>query len=218
MPYVYAAMLGIFAVVYAFVRHGKSLLARVFYKCAASVMFVLVAVSLRTGAPDSYYALVLGGLCASLLGDALLLFTDRGDGFALAGMAAFAAAHGLYISAFWTIAPPSWVDAVFFAALMTLGVSLMHTRRVKAGRSIWAVYGYIVVLCAMSARALSMLWAPNTSVLFGAFAAGGGVLFAVSDLLLGIEQQGSKVAGSFSTVTYFAAQALIAFTIMLAPG
>ena len=113
MPYVFAALLCVFAVVYAVVRHGGSLFSRVFFKCAASVMFILLAVSVRTGAPGAYYVLILAGLCASLAGDAVLLFTDRGDGFMIAGMAAFAAAHGLYIAAFWTIASPSWVDADF---------------------------------------------------------------------------------------------------------
>lgn len=215
MPYLFAALMGVFAVAYAFMRHGGSLPSRVFFKCAASVMFVLVAVSVRTGA-GSYYVLILCGLCASLAGDAVLLFTHRGDGFMLAGMAAFAAAHGLYIAAFWTITSPSWVDAVFFAALMTLGASLLHARRVKAGRSTAALAVYIVLLCAMTARAISMLWAPGRPVLFGALAAAGGALFAASDLLLGIEQRtGSKAAGSLSTIAYYAAQGLIAFTVML---
>ncbi len=217
MPFVFAALLGVFAVVYAFVRHGGSLLSRVFFKCAASVSFLLLAVSVRTGAPGGYYVLILAGLCASLAGDAVLLFTDRGDGFMLAGMAAFAAAHGLYIAAFWTIASPSWVDAVFFAALMTLGVSLLRTHRVKAGRSAAVLFAYIALLCAMAARAISMLWAGEMPVLFGAFAAAGGVLFAASDLLLGIEQRtGSKAVGSLSTIAYYGAQGLIAFTVMLA--
>jgi uncharacterized membrane protein YhhN len=219
LPFVFAALMGAFAVVYAFVRHDGSLLARVFFKCAASVMFVLLAVSVRTGAPGGYYVLILCGLCASLAGDAVLLFTDRGDGFVLAGMAAFAAAHGFYIAAFWTIASPSWVDAVFFAALMTLGASLLRAKRVKAGRSAAALWVYIALLCAMAARAISMLWVPGMPVIFGACAAAGGVMFAASDLLLGIEQQtGSRAAGSLSTIAYYLAQGLLAFTVMLIPG
>ena len=216
MPYLFAALLGIFAVVYSVVRHGGSLPARMFFKCAASVSFVLLAVSVRTGAPDSYYVLILAGLCASLAGDVVLLFTARGDGFMLAGMMAFAAAHGFYIAAFWTIASPSWVDAVFFAALMTLGASLLRAGRVKAGRSTAVLFVYIALLCAMAARAISMLWVRGMPVLFGAFAAAGCVLFAVSDLLLGIEQRtGSKTAGSLSTISYYAAQGFIAFTVMM---
>ena len=217
MPYLFAALMGIFAVVYAFVRHGGSLFARLFFKCAASVMFVLLAVSVRPGAPDVYDVLILCGLCASLAGDVVLLFTERGDGYMLAGMIAFAAAHGFYIAAFWTIASPSWVDAVFFAALMTLGASLLHTRRVKAGRSTAVLWVYIALLCAMAARAISMLWVRGMPVMFGVLAASGGVMFAVSDLLLGIEQRtGSKAAGSLSIIAYYGAQGLIAFTVMLA--
>ena len=100
---------------------------------------------------------------------------------------------------------------------MTLCVSLLRDRRVKAGRSAAVLFAYIALLCAMAARAISMLWVREMPVLFGAFAAAGGVLFAVSDLLLGIEQRtGSKAAGSLSTIAYYAAQGLIAFTVLLA--
>lgn len=218
MTYVFIVLMGVSAVGYAIVRHGGSLLPRVFFKCAASVMFVLAAYSARTGAPGAYYGLIMGGLCASLAGDALLLFTDRGSGFSTAGGVAFAAAHLLYIGAFWTIASPSWVDAVFFAALMTLAAALLHGRRMKLGRSPLLLYAYAALLCAMAARAVAMLWAAGVSVWFGASAAAGGVLFAVSDLLLGVEHQtGSKAAGAASNLVYYAAQGLIALTVMLAP-
>jgi uncharacterized membrane protein YhhN len=181
-------------------------------------MFVLAAFSARTGAPGGYYGLILGGLCASLVGDITLLFTDRSNGFARAGVAAFALAHLLYIGAFWMIASPSWVDAVFFAALMTLAAALLYGRRMTLGRSVWGLYAYAALLCAMSSRALSMLWVAGVPVLFGVLAGAGGVLFAASDLLLGVEHQtGRKAAGSMSTLAYYAAQGLIALTVMLAP-
>jgi uncharacterized membrane protein YhhN len=181
-------------------------------------MFVLVAYSARTGVQGAYYGLIMGGLCASLAGDALLLFTDRGSGFATAGGVAFAGAHLLYIGAFWIIASPSWVDAVFFAILMTLAAALLQGQRLKLGRSPLLVYAYAVLLSAMASKAISMLWAPEVSTGFGVLAAVGGMLFAVSDLLLGVEHQtGSKVAGSVSNLVYYAAQGLIALTVTLAP-
>ena len=218
MPYVFAALTGVFAVAYAFLRRDGGLAGRIFFKCAASVMFVLIAVSVRAGAPEGYYTLILCGLCASLAGDIALLFTDRDKGFLMAGGAAFALAHGLYIAAFWTIASPTWVDAVLLAGLLALGLSLVKNRRNKAGRGSFLLIAYVVLLCATTARAVSMLWVREAPVMFGVTAAAGGVLFAVSDLLLGVEYQtGSKAAGSLSTVAYYSAQALIAFTVMLAP-
>ncbi len=219
MPYVFTALLSVFACVYAFIRRSAGLFGRVFFKSAASVMFVMVAFSVRTGVPESYHTLILFGLCASLAGDVLLLFSDHGNGFGLAGVIGFAAAHLLYISAFWTIAPPSWVDAVFFASFLTLGVSLVHARQIRPVRFAPALYGYMVLLCAMTARALSMLWVAQVPALFGVFAAVGGVSFAVSDLLLGIENRtGSKTAGAFSTICYYGAQGLIALSVVvLAP-
>jgi uncharacterized membrane protein YhhN len=216
VPYVFTALVCVFAGVYAFIRRSAGLFGRIFFKSAASVMFVLVAFSARTGAPEGYYALILSGLCASLAGDVLLLFTDRGEAFRLAGMIGFGAAHLLYIGAFWTVAPPSWVDAVFFAVLLTLGLSLIHARRINPGRYAPAMYAYIVILCAMAARAISMLWVPQAPMLFGVLAAAGGVLFAVSDMLLSAEDHtGSKAAGAFSTVCYYSAQALIALSVVM---
>lgn len=217
MPYVFAALLCAFAAAYAIKRRSGSLLSRVFYKCAASVSFLLLAVSIHTGMPHGYYTLIVAGLCASLAGDVCLLFADRGEGFLLGGMAAFAAAHGFYIAGFWTIASPSWVDAVFFAALMALAFLLLRARRINVGHSAAALWGYAALLCLMTARAVSMLWAAQMPMLFGVFAAAGGVLFAVSDMLLGVEQRtGSRLTGSLSTIAYYAAQGLLALTVQFA--
>jgi uncharacterized membrane protein YhhN len=88
----------------------------------------------------------------------------------------------------------------------------------KLGRSPLLVYAYAALLSAMASKAISMLWAPEVSTGFGVLAAVGGVLFAVSDLLLGVEHQtGSKAAGSVSNLVYYAAQGLIALTVTLAP-
>ena len=217
MPYVFAVLLCAFAAAYAIKRRSGSLLSRVFYKCTASVSFLLLAVSIHTGMPHGYYTLIVAGLCASLAGDVCLLFADRGEGFQLGGMAAFAAAHGFYIAGFWTIASPSWVDAVFFAALMALAFLLLRASRVNVGHSSAALWGYAALLCLMTARAVSMLWAAQMPMLFGVFAAAGGVLFAVSDILLGVEQRtGSRLTGSLSTIAYYAAQGLLALTVQFA--
>ena len=101
---------------------------------------------------------------------------------------------------------------------MTLAVALLHSRGKKLGRSPLPVYVYAALLCAMAAKALALLWAEDVPILFSGFAAGGGVLFAVSDLLLGAEHEtGSKAVGSISNLVYYAAQGMIALTVTLVP-
>ena len=86
MPYVFTALTLVFAAIYAFTRSSGTLSGRLFYKTAASVMFVLVAVSMRTGADEPYYTLIVLGLCFALAGDVIIIFTDRKQGFLAGGM------------------------------------------------------------------------------------------------------------------------------------
>lgn len=218
MPYVFVALMGVFAGAYAYFRGSEALLSRLFFKTAASIMFILVAVSARVGASEPYYTLILIGLCFAFAGDVLLVFTVFSRSFLIAGMAAFIVTHFLYIIAFWTVSAPAWYDAVFFLLLMGVGMLAFKVRHVKTGAVSPAIYIYAAVLCAMAARAFSMLFAPKASPAFAICAAVGGVLFALSDMLLAFERFSNRfgrAAGIISTATYYSGQALIALTVML---
>lgn len=218
VPYVFSALTGIFACIYAFNRHSDKLSSRLFFKSAASVMFVLVAVSLQTGAKEPYFTLILIGLCFALVGDVFLVFTDRSSSFLAWGMVCFLVTHLLYISALFTKAALSVYDAAFFASLMILAASVFSLRGVRFKKVHPAVYVYAAVLCAMTARSLSMLFSPQVSVTFAVFIAMGGVLFLISDVLLAVESFGGRLAktvGVFSSFAYYLSQVLIALSVTL---
>jgi uncharacterized membrane protein YhhN len=215
---VFSALTGIFACVYAFVRHRNKLSNRIFFKTAASVMFVLVAVSLQTGAKEPYFTLILVGLCFALVGDVLLIFTDRSSSFLAWGMVCFLITHLLYIAALFSKAALSIYDIAFFAALIVIAAAFFSLRGVRFKKLHPAVYVYAVVLCAMAARSLSVSFSSQVSETFAVIIALGGVLFLISDVLLAIESFGGRLAktvGMLSTFTYYASQILIALSVAM---
>ncbi len=218
MPYAFLALTGIFACIYAFVRHSGKLSSRIFFKMTASVMFVLVGVSLQTSAEEPYFSLIIIGLCLALMGDVLLIFTDRSLSFLAWGMVCFLFTHLLYIAALFTRVPLSVYDVAFFAAFIVLAASAFRLRGVRFKKLHPAVYLYAVVLCAMAARAFSTLFSPQVSETFAIYIAIGGGLFLISDVLLAIHSFGGrlvKTVGMLSTFAYYGSQILIALSVAL---
>lgn len=217
MPYVFAALTLAFACAYAFVRRGGKLSNRIFCKTAASVSFVMLAVSLQLKGQEPYFTLVLAGLCFSFAGDVLLLFAGRSLVFLTWGAVCFFLTHAVYTAAFITKAPLGVYDAAMFLALVLLAALLgLHGKRIKKLKSGAVIYA--LALCAMLARALSMLFAAEVGIGFAACVALGGALFAVSDSLLAFESLGNpyaKFAGTVSVLIYYSSQLLIALSIAL---
>ena len=218
MPYVFTALTGILACVYAFIRRDGKLSNRIFVKSAASLGFVLLAVSLQMSASEPYFTLILIGLCFALAGDVLLLFTGRSSGYLTGGAVCFLLTHITYFAAFITKTPLSLYDAALFAALMILAIVLFSLRGVRLKKLRGGAVLYAAALCAMLARALSMLISRQTDETFAVFAALGAALFAVSDALLAFEAMGGRranLAGTFSTFAYYSGQVLIALSVAL---
>ena len=216
MQYVFAALTGVFAIGYAAVRQSGGLMSRLFFKCAASVMFVMVAYSAGAGSSKAYFVLILLGLCLSLAGDVLLIFTQKK--YIISGASFFLAAHLCYIAAFYVIMPPGVADFAIFAVLMTIGAAAFRKKLRKPSRMILGGAAYAVVLCAMTAKALGMLFVSRPDYIYVVFAAVGAVLFALSDMALayGWFYPGKKRGlGIFSTLAYYTGQALIALSVML---
>ena len=218
MPYVFVVLMCIFAGILAAVRQRAGLAHHLFFKSAASVMFVLVAVSARMGADQTYYLMILIGLCMSLAGDVLLVFTDIGDRYFLAGMAFFLLAHVFYIIGFFLFVPFSLFDVAFFIMFLTIGASAFYAQKLNLGQLKLPIFIYTIVLCAMAAKALTMLFIKDGIYSFAICAAVGGVMFAFSDLALAYGQFGEKATGVFrtiNTVLYYGGQALIALSVMI---
>ena len=205
----------VFAGMYAAIRDRGSFGARLTVKAIASVSFVLIAFAGRLDAAQPYYALIITGLCFSLAGDVLLVFS--GAGMVFAGGTAFFLAHIGYIAAFFIYAAPAWYDAALFTAFIVIGTSFFSGKKLEAGYGKPLIIIYAVTLCMMAAKAVSMVFASMIISLYAAFAAFGGVLFAFSDLALAYahSHQKQRIVGVISTLTYYSAQAQIALSIAL---
>jgi uncharacterized membrane protein YhhN len=212
-----------------------------FFSIAASLMYVLVAVGSRTGVRhQTYYVLVLIGLCISLASDILFALSGAprkgkiiieehvpekretfsgngmaGSNYSAAGHLFSAAAGAAYIGAFYSYAPFSWYDAVFFALLAALVGALIYNMKRPLFRTAGLLL-YVIVLCAMSAKALSLLLVPGKGYLYSVLAASGAMLFAYSNIMRAVNTHGSgKLQSIFNVSIYYCAQALIALSVMI---
>ncbi len=192
----------------------------VWLKGLASLCFVTLGLLFCRISGDRFSKLVLGGLHLGLLGDVLLalryVYAQRHDPLFLAGALSFAVGHALYLTALFGSGAPAWGVTLAFLA-MGLAASAVYSkkRRVDAGRFQAAGMGYIalVVFLAAVACAVAVRRGSVGALLFAL----GGVNFAVSDNLLCAYCYGSARRTSVNWavhVTYYAAQLLIAWSIL----
>lgn len=142
-------------------------------------MAALAIIALRLGAPLVAVALVL-----SSLGDWFLARPGR----FIAGIAAFGAAHLVYIALFVTasdglamLTTPGRAAIAALLVVLAAGLGLRFVR--NAGSMAPAIAGYIALLCLMGLAALSVsdVWIPA-----------GAAAFIVSDSLIGAEEFGPE--------------------------
>lgn len=132
---------------------------------------VLALIAVAAGAPLP----VVLGLGFGALGDFCL--TRRGERAFLAGMAAFAAGHLLYV--LWMFTPPNAIRALWALPVAVLALSAEWWLLPRTGALAWPVRGYIWIIAAMAAAAATL---PGAYWL----AIPGAALFLISDLLLSL--------------------------------
>ena len=175
-----------------------------------TMIWILVIAASATGQVSSYYkAMIIGGLCFSLLGDLLLLYPQQSFVHALTS---FLVAHLFYIAAF----APAAIEGMTFTGVLVflvLGSIIYIVLRSELGTVKGPVTLYIIVLMMMGIAALSR-WA-GTGEAGSGFAFAGALLFILSDFLLGFDRFKKRFMGAQIIVlgTYYAAQMLIAFSV-----
>lgn len=183
-------------------------------KPLATASIVAIAALGMPGEPAGYGALVVVGLCLSLVGDVALMF--EGERWFLAGLIAFLAAHLWYIAAFLVRASASEASvggaaAIVAAAIVGLyGAAFYAWLRPHLGAMRIPAFVYMTALAAMVWTA-ALAWSNGPSpatrnALVGA------ALFLVSDTILAVDRFRRPVPGAPALVlaTYYAAQWLIA--------
>ena len=155
------------------------------------------------------------GLCLSLAGDLLLLLPRR---FFLAGLVSFLLAHVMYIAGF--VLPRPTLHPILFALAALLGTGVyfylqnlsqsLQTR--KLGKHILrAIIFYGTVLCLMTLSACQTMLRADWPSAASLFAACGGILFLLSDGLLGYNRFVHALPGgrTFEMMAYHLAQVCI---------
>lgn len=138
-------------------------------KTASVALLALIA--LAVGAPLP----VTLGLAFGALGDFFL--TRRGESAFLAGMAAFATGHLLYV--LWMFTPENAARAVWALPVIALALSAEYWLLPRTGALVWPVRAYIWIIAAMAAAAATLPDVHRLAIL-------GAALFLISDLLLSL--------------------------------
>jgi len=173
-----------------------------FFKPAATILIITLAVLLAQHAPPAYRTWIIAGLCFSLVGDIMLMLPR--DRF-LAGLGAFLVAHWCYITAFASL--PS--DPNFYVLPLWLGFGIGVFYFIKPKKKVIraAVFVYVISIVTMTWLAVE-----NWRLAGLALAGVGALLFLTSDTLIGLRRfRGNWHSGQALTLgTYFPAQLLIA--------
>jgi uncharacterized membrane protein YhhN len=161
------------------------------------LVWVLVATDRR---PPRWLAT---GLVFAFLGDVLLQLP--GTLWFLAGMGAFLVMQVCYLIGFAALGSYAWLRArpLVVAGWVVLWVALNLVVGPQLGELRWPILVYSVALTAMAAAAVA-----TGDRRIGV----GGVLFLISDLLIGLRAAGMEIpaSGVLVMTTYLAAQYLIA--------
>jgi alkenylglycerophosphocholine/alkenylglycerophosphoethanolamine hydrolase len=194
------------------------------WKPLATVMCIAVAglSFTQAGVAPLYSLLILAGLVLSLAGDWFLIDSDvQPRNFAL-GLGAFLVAHIFYIAAFTVAQVLRGVpidfnrEAGIAALLIIIGMVAYVYMRPSLGSMAQPVLLYITVISLMVHRAVAGVSVGAGLLSQGTLAAGGALLFYVSDFMLAINHFVFDGEGRANSVwvlsTYYCAQLFIALS------
>ena len=207
------------------------------YKQLCSALFLVVGLCAIFHAKNysAYSWLVLGALVGSFIGDALLHYEAiiKKKQFFLYGMIAFALSHILYLAAYAIAfsrlfpgqSPVAWYEILILILVLAAAALLMKPLQVEAGKLKIPMALYTAILAAMVIHACYLAiscvragFPLRFSILF--LLGGGALLFAISDgtlALLNFTDRKKYSLRCLNIITYYAAQCMLAATILCFP-
>jgi len=171
------------------------------------VLLLIAALAPRAG-EGRLAAGVLAGLVLSLAGDVAIAFSF------VAGLACFLAAHMAYLAALGVSNAHPGAQALAALPAVAVFAGMLALLWSRVGKLRVPVVVYMVVICAMLARAAGRALATGPSPSATLFLAGA-ILFVLSDALIAIDRFVRPLPHREAAVlaTYYAAQALIAASL-----
>lgn len=189
-------------------------------KGLAGVCFVAAGLSFAIEqAGPAFPRLIFFGLVFGLIGDQLLalrfIHPERHDVFLISGAAAFAAGHGMYIAAMWSLDSGAWLFALVFLAVgLAAAYAYILRHPLRAGKLLTPAMIYIAFVVSVAALAASLLTRGQGTRALRLLL--GGILFVISDCVLVVRSFSERRTTRQSVMihgTYYAAQLLFAWSI-----
>ncbi len=204
-------------------EHKQHLLAALLLKAAASLFFVFAGfVAFSMTAIPAFGRMIVLGLMLGAIGDVCLnlrfLLAGRAKEIFLFGIGAFLLGHIAYLIALIGLDPKALLYALPLAAIVSYVMIRFVLARVEVSGAIKTfgiVYLCVVFLMVCVSFALPAL---GTATLGRTIFAAGALLFAVSDVLLVLNQFGKKAYPALRPLNlalYYASQVCICLTIAL---
>ena len=206
---------------------GYSLKA-VFIKATASMLFIaLAAVSLYKSGYHIFPKFAIIALALGMLGDISLdlkyVYSNQDKPYTIAGFLVFGLGHILYVTGMFL---EFFHNDSFLYILLPLVVGLIggvatvlieKPMKLQYKEFKWIVGAYATILFSMTASTVSLCILSGFQAVSLILLMGGGILFALSDLILNMTYFGEGHEKPFdiitNTVTYYIAQNLIALSI-----
>lgn len=199
--------------------------------CATAYLLLTLTIAVQTDISGSYALLMLLGFGFSWLGDLMLHIPKPTKVFFLLGMLFFGMAHVFYCMAYLKIQqklfPGSpdffWQEIAAAVAVTAAFLIATYSKDIHFGAMAvpLSVYSCFVSMMTIKSSELgiSMLLGKDTAdILPAILLLLGGILFSLSDASLGLITFDTRYKKFklkiFNTVTYFAAQVFLAFTVL----
>ncbi len=192
--------------------HGRQQQVYLFKPLSTLLVIAVALLSLATpGAQSRYTLAIAAGLVLSLGGDVALMFPSR-RAFII-GLALFLLAHVVYILAFTLPNGFHPTDLITGAVLLAVAAACYSYLKPGLGAMKGPVLIYILVICFMVHRALSLFFGDAFTPAQAWLASGGAILFLLSDLILAINRFHHPLKRErLGLLAYYAGQLLIALT------
>ena len=217
MPYYFLIPFCVIFVIYIIFENKYNFKVATTLKLCLSGIFSLVGLIgafAIVGPADPLFptaVLMACGLCLSILGDFYLQYIKKDRLKFKAGIIWFAAAQVTYIIAFFLMLSFGWTEIIFLAVLLVIALFLMKKQKWDTSEQNPQITIYTVLLALMAAKALTFfIYSPGNWQI-----ALGGILFFMSDMMLGIWNyySGKMRFANLDWIFYFAGQMLLAIGV-----
>lgn len=187
-------------------------------KVASSILFVSIGVSalIVTQTPLSYSAFIVAALVLGLIGDAFLVY-DKNPKFFMLGLVTFLLGQIVYGTVFLSVNGFMWYDLIIYAVMLSAVFIVYPKTNVELGEMKKPVLLYYIIILYMFTMAVSSIYKGGFNTLTTIFVASGAFLFLLSDVILTFnlfDKNAPKSTKAWVLITYYAAQSLLALSIL----